>query len=199
MIGIALALVNLFPARQAPANEPKLVCVKMMNPYEKSAEPIDYRGVRYGTCCDGCASSFIANPEAAIKQASEKGVLIGYGLFDPVTGARIVGLPTSPYSDYKGVRYYFKEASEKSTFDAEPAKFTKAPDKEMASFCVVMPDQKLTKETDSGGYVDYKGTRFYVCCGSCFGQIKNNPAKFCDKYIDQAKAASAHLVPATAQ
>lgn len=190
----ALALIVLSSAQQTPnANEPELHCVKTLAAIAKPAERIDYRGIRYGTCCEGCAAAFVNNPDTWLKTAAEKGVLVGYSLFDVVTGARVIALPRTPFSDYKAVRYYFKSDEDKTQFDADPYKFATAPKQELM-YCSVQ-DQVIKKETDSAGYVDVDGARYYVCCGVCFSAITKDPTHYTSKFSGKVTAASPHILP----
>jgi YHS domain-containing protein len=51
--------------------------------------------------------------------------------------------------------------------------------------CAVMPTNKvnIAKATASKSYADYKGRRYFFCCGGCPAEFKKAPAKY-------AKAAS---------
>ncbi|HWD40565.1 MAG TPA: YHS domain-containing protein [Fimbriimonas sp.] len=51
--------------------------------------------------------------------------------------------------------------------------------------CAVMPNNKvdIAKATKNHMYADYKGHRYFFCCGGCPAAFKANPAKY-------AKAAS---------
>lgn len=51
--------------------------------------------------------------------------------------------------------------------------------------CAVMPSNKvdIAKATKSGMFADYKGKRYFFCCGGCPSAFKASPAKY-------AKAAS---------
>jgi hypothetical protein len=43
----------------------------------------------------------------------------------------------------------------------------------------------------AGGFVDYRGVRYYTCCGDCLAQLKPDPSKFVansEKYIRDLKA-----------
>jgi YHS domain-containing protein len=62
----------------------------------------------------------------------------------------------------------------------------KAPDKTPTEIaCPIMPDHKvnIAKATKEKMFSDYKGRRYFFCCGGCPGAFKANPAKY-------AKAAS---------
>jgi YHS domain-containing protein len=46
--------------------------------------------------------------------------------------------------------------------------------------CAVMGDEKVdvAKATKNKMYADYKGNRYYFCCGGCPDKFKANPAKY---------------------
>lgn len=46
--------------------------------------------------------------------------------------------------------------------------------------CAVMPDHtvKIADATKSKMFADYKGRRYFFCCGGCPAQFKKNPAKY---------------------
>ena len=135
-----------------------------------SAGTIDYAGVRYETCCAGCPEEFKKNPAKALKSAALKGKTVGVFLFDPISNARITGQTSKASSDYKGVRYLFTSTEEKATFDATPAKFLKAPTKEVL-FCAVA-GHAIKNYASAGGYQDINGTRYYTCCADCLAKLK---------------------------
>lgn len=51
--------------------------------------------------------------------------------------------------------------------------------------CPVMGDV-VESATESSGYADYEGVRYYFCCSSCAEQFAQNPAAFAGgKYLRQ--------------
>jgi YHS domain-containing protein len=60
---------------------------------------------------------------------------------------------------------------------AGPAKPAKAPTELK---CAVMGEHmvNIKKATASKMYADYKGNRYFFCCGGCVTSFKANPAKF---------------------
>ena len=46
--------------------------------------------------------------------------------------------------------------------------------------CAVMPDHtvKISDATKNKMFADYKGKRYFFCCGGCPAQFKKDPAKF---------------------
>lgn len=46
--------------------------------------------------------------------------------------------------------------------------------------CAVMQSMQVTVKdaTKAKQYVDYKGRRYYFCCGGCPIEFKKNPAKY---------------------
>ena len=60
--------------------------------------------------------------------------------------------------------------------------------------CAVMPSNKVdvAKATKNKMYADYKGKRYFFCCGGCPAAFKKDPAKY-------AKGASIPTPKATAK
>jgi YHS domain-containing protein len=162
--------------------------------YAKAAETIDYKGVRYGTCCAGCGGEFVKNPDESLATDIKKNILVGVSLFDPVSGARIDAKTDTPSSTYKSVKYYFAKADEKTTFDANPAKFTAAPAKEVLH-CPVQND-KIENYAAAGGYVDVAGVRYYVCCGDCLAALQKDPAQYTPKVASLVQSAKPETMTA---
>jgi YHS domain-containing protein len=54
----------------------------------------------------------------------------------------------------------------------------KAPEKKMT--CAVMPDDAvdIAKATKDGLFADYKGKRYFFCCGGCKPKFEKDPAKY---------------------
>jgi YHS domain-containing protein len=169
-----------------PADTGQMHCIKMGNAYDKPSEIVDYKGVRYGTCCAGCAASFIADPETMLKAAHDKDLMVGTCLFDPVSGARVVAKDDTPLTRRITTTFYFTSTDDKAKFDADPDKYMKAPDKELLH-CPVL-DSDIKDYASAGGFVDYKGVRYYVCCTDCLATIRKDPAKYADKFADKASA-----------
>src|SRR5665213_2656371 len=84
----------------------KMHCVITGETYNKAAETVDYKGVRYGTCCPGCGPTFEASPDKVLADDLKKNNLIGLSLFDPVSGARIEANADAPSSIYHGCLLY---------------------------------------------------------------------------------------------
>lgn len=57
----------------------------------------------------------------------------------------------------------------------------KSAPKELA--CAVMPSHKvkIADATKTKMFADYKGRRYFFCCGGCPGAFKANPAKYAKK------------------
>jgi YHS domain-containing protein len=164
-----------------------LVCPMTGEEISKSAADIDYNGVRYSMCCGGCPDAFKKDPAKALANKSLEGKLVGIALFDPVSGARVEEKNAKGGSeDYKGIRYFFQTAEDKSAFDADPKKFSAAPKKELL-FCAVM-GHELKDEATAGGYVDFEETRYYVCCADCLAALKKDTKALVAKV--QAKAVT---------
>jgi YHS domain-containing protein len=146
------------------------------------ATSLSYGGAMFGTCCGGCGDPFAKDPKGAIAKAAKANKAIGVFQYDPISGARINAKKAAGYSDYKAYRYFFASADEKKQFDATPAKYVTEVKSE-AYFCPVM--KHATTSDKAGAYADYKGVRYYTCCGDCLKAFNKNP----DSYI--ANSASA--------
>jgi YHS domain-containing protein len=167
---------------QSPATEikaPTLTCPIMLSSSPATGPKVDYNGMRYIFCCAGCDDMFIKDPQKALKNEKLKGKLVGYSLFDPVSGARLEVKDSKGHSDFNGYRYYFQSAANKAAFDKEPKKYTVAPTKEVL-MCGV-GGHEVDSYEGSGGYVDHNGVRYYVCCPSCHPKMKAEPAKYAAK------------------
>jgi YHS domain-containing protein len=185
-MSLLVSLVSLVTLAGGHSSD-SMHCVLTGDAYAKAAETIDYKGVRYGTCCGGCGGDFIAKPDAILAEDVKKNILVGLSLFDPVSGERIEAKPDSPSSIYKSVKYYFAKADEKATFDATPAKFTAAPTKEVLH-CPVQNDA-IANYAAAGGYVDVDGVRYYVCCASCLAMLQKDPSQYTGKVASMIQTA----------
>lgn len=164
-------------------------CVSTHDAYNKPFETVDYKGIRYGTCCAGCAPQFVRNPDVMIAEDQKLGKLFGESLFDMVSGARISESGAKAHIDYKGIRYLFATKENEKTFKADPAKYTQSPKKELLH-CPVF-NENIANIVSAGGFVDYKGTRYYVCCGSCLAEMHKDAAKYVAKFDSQVRVAKA--------
>lgn len=178
-------------------NTPKFHCINAAQgaEYDKPSEIVDYQGIRYGTCCPGCADAFAKDPQANLKAEHEKGWLLGTSLFDPISHERITQEKSKATSTYNGIVYYFASDDEKTTFDAMPKKYTHMPKKEVLT-CAVFKTPIKTM-ADAFGYVDYKGVRYYVCCDDCLPKMMADPAKYAPGVADDIKEAAPEKVTAT--
>ena len=190
-MSLLVSLVSLVSLASGHASD-SLHCVMTGDAYAKPAETIDYKGVRYGTCCAGCGGEFIANPDASLAKDVKKNILVGVSLFDPVSGERINAKADTANSTYKSVKYYFAKADEKTAFDADPAKFTAAPTKEVLH-CPVQNDA-IANYAAAGGYADVDGVRYYVCCASCVAMIHKDPATYTGKVATMIQTAKPEQV-----
>jgi YHS domain-containing protein len=187
MIVTALALMSVSIAAQdtsAVATAPALTCAVMGGKVAADGPAVDYKGVRYSFCCNMCQGGFQKNPDKAITADRNKGKTIGLALFDPVSGSRMTAKLAKATEDYNGVRYLFASADEKTTFDADRAKFTAMPEKE-ALYCPV-EKEKIAGYSAAGSYRDYEGVRYYFCCAGC-------PEEFTKKPADYAKVAAIYV------
>ncbi len=162
-------------------------CVSTHDAYDKPFDTIDYKGIRYGTCCAGCAPQFDRHPDAMIAADKKLGKLFGESLFDMVSGKRITEKESKSHFDYQGIRYLFQSTHDEALFKSSPTKYTQAPKKELLH-CPVY-DQDIANIADAGGFVDFKGTRYYVCCSDCLAAMHKDVSKYVAKLESKAKTA----------
>lgn len=139
----------------------------------------EYAGIKVMFCCAGCVPKFTENPTKYMKQSAENKVTVAESFFDPITGKKILPKRARAKTDYKGVRYYFANADHLKTFEANKAKYTKTPKYE-ALHCPVM-NEPVARYSKADSYVDYKDTRYYMCCAGCLEPMQKDPAKFAAK------------------
>jgi YHS domain-containing protein len=154
---------------------------------------MEYGGALFGTCCGGCDAPFLKDPKTAIAKATKANKAIGIFEYDAVTGQKIDAKKAVAFSDYKAIRYLFASADEKKSFDATPTKFV-GEVKSEAYFCPVM--KHATEAKNAGGFADYNGTRYYLCCGDCVAEFKKDSAKFAANAAAATKPLAAVTVPA---
>jgi YHS domain-containing protein len=172
--------------------QPPLHCVTTLE--DITGEPavkLEYGGAVFGTCCGGCDAPFMKDPKTLIAKAVKANKTIGTFRYDAVTGAKIDGAKAPAFSDYKAIRYFFASTDEKKAFDAKPASYVTEVKSE-AYFCPVMKHD--TKSENAGGFADYNGTRYYLCCGDCVAAFKKDPAKFAANAAAATKPLSALTV-----
>ena len=46
----------------------------------------------------------------------------------------------------------------------------------------------ITSYASAGGFVDYKGVRYYVCCDDCLMQMNANPGKYAPNAVKYVQA-----------
>ncbi|MEA2553542.1 MAG: hypothetical protein QOJ65_1718 [Fimbriimonadaceae bacterium] len=180
MITTLIAFTLLSPAAQAV----HLACPVTGEEIGKPFASINYKGARYDLCCGGCPGPFLKNPEKFLTPEKTKSATFGVGYFDPVSGLGVkADKAEAGPSVYNRVAYYFNSNEDKTTFDADPKKYTAIPAKE-ALYCPVMK-REVSDISKSGGYADVDGVRYYICCGDCAGELKASPSKYLN--ADSAK------------
>ncbi len=181
------SLTTLAQAAELPPL-PNTVCPIMGKPANDKTDFVDFKGVRYAFCCAGCPDTFAKDPTKVITNERNKGKLLGFSLFDPISKKRItLNQAKGGFSDYNGVRYLFFTEENKKKFNTNPAEFSKSPPKE-SLVCPVMEEK--TTYSRASGYADLNNARYYFCCDGCSVTFAKDPAKY-------AKQAEKHLVAAT--
>ena len=193
---MVLTLALGFVLMQSQEKLSPLVCPITGEEVSASSASIDFAGTRYQMCCGGCPDGFKKDPAAAIKSDQLKGKTFGTFLFDPISNARIEPKSAKGGSvDYKGTRYLFATAEEKTAFLATPAKFAKTPEKEVL-FCAVA-GHAIKNYAAAGGFMDIDGTRYYTCCTNCLAKLKADKTLAAKAPADQVKKPAAIDVPAS--
>jgi len=153
-----------------------------------SGGSVVYAGARFFFCCAGCDGKFSKDPTAFLKTAETSKKVIGESMFDPVTGKK-ADKSANFASDWKGIRFHFNSSENKATFDKAPAKYGVLPKSEVLT-CAVAGD-KMKSPQEAYGYVDYKGTRYYICCAGCMPKMQKDPATYATKNAKLVKKAVA--------
>ncbi|MFM9872679.1 MAG: YHS domain-containing protein [Fimbriimonadaceae bacterium] len=187
-----LALVAM-----TPANDVKpFVCPVMGSNIAdvSTAGYHDYNGSRYYFCCGGCDAKFKAEPGKYLEAQAKASKVAGDFMFDPVSGMRLASPGIiADTSDYKGIRFHFSSKANKAAFDKEPAKFGTMPKKE-ALFCAVAQEE-ISNYASAASFVDFKGVRYYTCCGGCVAKLKADPAKYVGNAKDHIKTPAVATQP----
>ncbi len=157
----------------SPTDDGALKCIVMGEPVPAKARAVEFAGLYLPFCCPGCDRTFAKEPGKFMKRALEGSSTVAMSLFDPVSGERITEKAAKAKVDYKGVRYVFQSEANRKAFDANPAKFAKAPEKESLT-CPVM-GEKIDAYSHAVAYFDVEGTRYYICCPGCLGTMKADP------------------------
>lgn len=178
----------------APTQEPSpLQCPVAPDPVVSGGKLIDYAGIRFAFCCDGCVPAFTKEPDKFVKQAVKDKRTVGASLFDPVSGLRIDAKKAKGgFADSNGIRFFFATEANRAQFEASPLTFSKLPEKE-ALYCPVMK-HGIKAYSAAGAYADYGNVRYYMCCPDCLAAFKADPAKHAksaEKVIATPKATQA--------
>lgn len=188
MILTTILAVSIFSSTAAVDT----VCPIMHSKPSASAGMTDFAGIRFGFCCPGCEGTFTQEPGKYLKVATDKKLVIGTSLFDPVSGKRVVKSKLS--SNYKGVAYVFDSAANKKAFDSAPAKYTMMP-KKVVLTCPIS-HEAIENYADAAGYWDVEGIRYYVCCADCHEPFTKDAKRFADGVKDKAVAPPAFHIDA---
>ncbi|MCL4284451.1 MAG: hypothetical protein KJZ62_05060 [Fimbriimonadaceae bacterium] len=191
---ILTSTVAAFVAVLMPAiAEEPVICPIMGSPISADSAATDYNGVRYRYCCPGCKGTFEGDPAKALAKESNKGKVLGVSLFDPVARKPIVEKNSKASMDFGGVRYLFLSGENLTKFKASPKTYATQPKKEVL-FCPVQ--KEVVKDyASAGGYVDFEGVRYYVCCAGCLGPLSADPAKYAAGVKDKIQTPKPMTAP----
>lgn len=172
MVLTTLLATMAFSAPSITEAQADLVCIMMGSPTNAKSRALEYAGSRFAFCCGGCDSSFAKDPVKASKEAASKGWTFAEGLFDPVSGVRVDSSKAQFKTDAAGTRYSFESKANLEAFIKDMKKYTSAPAKD--SLTCPVTGEKLEAYSQSAGYVDYKGARYYACCAGCLPAMKKD-------------------------
>jgi len=171
----------------AAIEESSLVCPIMGSKVSEKSPAVEYAGIRVAFCCGGCDGAFAKDPAASFKKNAKEEKMVGEFLFDPVTGLKIDTKKAKFSSDYMAVRYYFASEENKAMFEKNAKKYTATPKKEHLQ-CSVEGCEVATY-SESSGYADYNGVRYFAGCEGCVGKLQADPAKYAaDTGLSEPKA-----------
>lgn len=169
LCGIVLAL-----APTAPPAAPATACPVMGSPASAKVATVDYAGVRYSFCCDGCPEAFAKNPTQYLKGDKVKGKTLGTFLFDPVNRKRVTPeVAQGGYLDHAGVRYYFFNNANKAAFQRDVKAYTTTP--KLENFTCPISKEKLNGYAATFAYQDVDGVRYFICCNGCIEPFAKDP------------------------
>lgn len=184
MIESLICTATLAVEYSSEAQDRQVVCPIMGSAIDPNMPTVQYQGAEFGFCCAGCDVTFMENPRSAIQRASLADRTVGVFLFDPISLDRIVADESTPYMDYRGLRYYFASEANKEEFASDPLPHSQYPEKE-ALHCPVM-DAPIASYKAASGYRDHEGVRYFFCCAGCDDAFDAEPEKY-------ASAAAEHV------
>lgn len=163
-----------------------LVCPVQGEGVDTKGVSYEYAGAKFWMCCGGCPQAFSKTPEKFVAKMATDHKVAGLSIFDPVSHLKVDAKKAiKETSDYKGIRYQFNTADDKKAFDMEPAKYTAIPEKE--SLTCPGSKEKMASPSGAFAYEDYKGVRYYFCCGDCFKEFKTDAEKMTAGVADSVK------------
>ena len=168
-------------AQQGPA----LACPISGEDVGKSKIAYEFAGSKFTLCCPMCVEKFKTDPAKAIKESAEAHRVVAEFQFDPVSGAHIDLERAKLFSDYNGIRFPFGIPENKKLFDASPKKYSVIPPKESRS-CAV-GHHPVESYATAGGFVDFKGVRYYMCCDDCLPKMIKEPGTFAPSVATHVK------------
>lgn len=157
----------------AKFDDKPLKCAVMGSPTNAKSMTMEYAGAKFPMCCGGCPAAFTKEPTKFMKEAGKSDTTIGMLMFCPVSGERLDLEKVKLTTDYKGMRYGFCTEDELKAFKADPAMYTRIPEKE--SLTCPNSGEKISAYSAAGGYMDHNGVRYYFCCGDCLAAMKKDP------------------------
>ena len=134
-----------------------------------------HAGQDYYFCCDGCKTSFAADPEKYLKPGDEPPA--SHEHIDPVCGMAVTDASKHHYV-HAGQDYYFCCDGCKTSFAADPEKYLKPDDKPQACHEHTDPVCGMSVTDTSEHRHVYRGENYYFCSDHCRTKFAAEPGKF---------------------
>ena len=159
----------------------------------KAGKYVDYEYTRYYFCCGNCPNAFNKDPEKFAKNTgvSLQKIALPEEIACAVMADHKVKVAEATekklFRDANGRRYYFCCAGCPPQFEKDPEKFAKSASISLGQLplpkqltCAVNTSAKVDPAAaiEKKQYADYKGQRYFFCCGGCPEAFKKDPAKF---------------------
>lgn len=181
-----MILVNALATLVLSQGHAAFVCPVQGDEVDTKGASYEYAGSKFWMCCGGCPSAFSKTPDKFVAKLASDHKLGGLSIFDPVSHVKVDEKKAiGETSDYNGIRYRFNSTEDKKSFDLEPAKYAKVPEKE--SLTCPGSKEKMASASSAFAYEDYKGVRYYFCCADCFKEFKTDAEKMTAGISDSVK------------
>jgi len=129
------------------------VCGMTVDPAAPKYEAT-HEGVRYGFCCEGCKTKFLADPEAYMTAK------------DPVCGMTVKRGSARHFLKHEGEKFYFCSEGCLGKFQADPEAYLEAVD----PVCGMKVSRAMAKHTHV-----HEGQKYFFCSARCKEKFEADP------------------------